>query len=159
MSIDRGYKISITDEVTVGCLEERSREGDSFLSRNFRDGLKFELVRAGYKVTSDGELNNAFLSSGIPYLRCLEENEIFALMASSSFDFFIQSYVQEVRVGDILNESLHTSVVLHLYVREGGGMQFGEVRYFGKGFSIKSNINLQRILEKIVQGLKGKDGS
>lgn len=158
VSIDKSYKISNDDEITIGCVEVRSRGGDSFLGKNFRDALKFEFVSAGYKVTSESELNNAFLSSGIPYLRCLREGEIFALTQSSSFNFFIQSYIQEVKVGDLLREKLHTSIVLHLYTGN-GGKQIGEIRFFSKGSTIESNLHLQEMIEMIVRGLKEKDAN
>lgn len=136
-------------EVALGFIEVRNLDLNTFVKKNLHDSLKFELEKAKYKVNDSDTIAAARKASNIENEEMLTGPEIFRLSKTSSFDLYIQGYVQENKVGDALSEEAHTVIVLFLISRD--GKKAGEIRHFSKKKTVVSAENLQEMVQGIVQ--------
>lgn len=140
-------------EISIGFIEIRNFELDSFIKANFYDALKFELEKRNYKVNNPNKVRKVLELANIEEKKYLLEDQIFRLTKNSGFDIFIQGYIQENNVGDALYEEPHTVIVLFLHGRD-RGEKFGEIRLFARDRTILSGENLHEMATSIAKEIK-----
>lgn len=139
-------------EVALGFIEVRNLDLNTFVRKNLYDSIKFELERAKIKVNDPETMKAARKASNIENDEMLSGAEVFRLSKTSSFDLYLQGYVQENKVGDALSEETHSVIVLFLFSRD--GKKAGEIRYFTKMRTVISAENLQEMAQGIVREFK-----
>lgn len=152
-SIDvHGYYHGVKGKIKnigLGDIQLRNVELPSSVQENFYSTLSFTLEKSDYHVlrlltdnATEKERNHNFL----------KPEEIFQLTKTNPFDIFLQGYIYESKSGDILDETIETSVTLWIYDRI-DGKKIGEIRAFGKTGSLVSEAVQYRIAEEIVAKL------
>lgn len=136
-------------EVGLGFIEVRNLDLNTFVRKNLYDSIKFEMEKLRYRVNDPEAMKAARKASNIENEELLSGAEIFSLSKTSSFDLYLQGYVQENKVGDALSEEPHSVIVLFLFSRD--GKKAGEIRYFSKKKTVVSAENLQEMAQGIVQ--------
>lgn len=139
-------------EVALGYIEVRNLDLNTFVRKNLYDSIKFEMEKNKIKVNDPETMKAARKASNIENDEMLSGAEVFRLSKTSSFDLYLQGYVQENKVGDALSEETHSVIVLFLFSRE--GKKAGEIRYFTKKKTVISAENLQEMAQGIVQEFK-----
>lgn len=139
-------------EIALGFIEVRNLDLNTFVRKNLYDSIKFEMEKAKIKVNDPETMKAARKASNIENDEMLSGADIFRLSKTSSFDLYLQGYVQENKVGDALSEEIHSVIVLFLFSRE--GKKAGEIRYFTKKRTVISAENLQEMAQGIVQEFK-----
>jgi hypothetical protein len=114
------------DKILIGYFEKRILEFDPYIEKNFRDALRFDLFKRGYRtellslpVTDKSE-------KGISAYN-LSSQKISEFNLRHSSDLFIQGIISERSYGDAIETKTSTLVLLFLYNSE--GKRIGEARY------------------------------
>lgn len=149
---DKNTHKDAVKEVALGFIEVRNLDLNTFVRKNLYDSIKFEMEKARFKVNDPETIKAARKASNIENDEMLSGAEIFRLSKTSSFDLYLQGYVQENKVGDALSEEAHSVIVLFLFSREGN--KAGEIRYFSKRKTVVSAENLQDMAQGIVSEFK-----
>jgi hypothetical protein len=116
------------ENILIGYFEKRTLQFDPFIEKNFREALRFDLFKLGYKtellaipVRRDGK--DALKAFPLGSQRISEFNH------RHSSGLFIEGVISERSYGDAMESEMSTLVLLFLY--NGDGIRIGEVRYIG----------------------------
>lgn len=145
-------EIEKINTIAMGYIEIRNIEVSPYVRENFYNSILFELEKKGYKVISWNELQNSMNLSQIENNQYLTYEEIYRLTKTSSFDIFIQGYIQENVIEDSIYLEPHSTIVLFLHSRK-NGKKIGEIRLFSRDKTIQSSENLHYLTEKAVKEL------
>jgi hypothetical protein len=113
------------DKILIGYFEKRILDFDPFIEKNFREALRFDLFKHGYRVEllspATGESGKGVEMYNLSSQMIREYNRI------HTSGFFIQGVISERSYGDAMETETSTLVLLLLYNRE--GKKIGEARY------------------------------
>ncbi len=113
------------DRILIGYFEKRILEFDPFIEKNFRDALRFDLFKRGYRVELLSPVIDGSKKGIGPYN--LSSQMISEYNRRHSSDLFIQGIISERSYGDAMETETSTLVLLLMYNSE--GIRIGEARY------------------------------
>lgn len=128
-------------QILIGNFEKRNMDFDPFVEKNFKDSLRFELIKNHYSASitapdKEQKSNNIFGPA------------ISQLLSENNSDIYIQGIISVNSYGDALSNKTSTLVTVSFY--DTNGVLIGETRYY-TGKSLSNSKEIKNISMKIVQ--------
>ena len=149
--IQKGSISKKPDKILIGFFEKRILEFDPFIEKNFREALRFDLFKRGYRVELLSLPVTDKSEKGISAYN-LSSQRISEYNSRHSSDLFIQGVISERSYGDAMETETSTLVLLLLYNRE--GKRIGETRYIASDTLAKAETIL-KVSSSLVKKLDG----
>ncbi|MBN2041118.1 MAG: hypothetical protein JW864_13830 [Spirochaetes bacterium] len=117
-------------KILIADFEKRFMKYDPYIAENFRDAIRFEFIKLGFKVESlpliaetsesDNDIKNSTEKN-------VTKKTAGKFINDSKSDLIIYGVISEKDYGDAIDTDISTSIVLHLYNKY--GKKIGEARY------------------------------
>jgi hypothetical protein len=138
------------DKILIGHFEKRILEFDPFIEKNFRDALRFDLFKRGYRVDLLSPVTDES-EKGVEAYN-LSSQRISEYNRRHSSGLFIQGVISERSYGDAMETETSTLVLLLLYNSE--GKKIGEARYIAPD-TLASAETILKVSSTLVGKLNG----
>ena len=137
--------------ILIGYFEQRTLGYEPFIEKNFRDALRFDLFKRGYRTELLSMPVTGESARGIEVYH-LNSRMIGEYSRRHASDLFIQGVISERSYGDAIETRRSTLVLLLLYNSE--GRRIGEVRYTASD-TLASAETILRVSSTLVSRLDG----
>ena len=155
----KNKQITKVSKVLIGYFQSRNLNYDPFVVDNFRDTLRFELFKKGYKaellhIVRDDDpdlMNEKTKKLKTPKTDTDKIKSIKYQCKKAKADILLQGVISEKEIGDIISRKRSTSISIQIY--DSKGDKVGEAQYITSK-TLSSAMRLKGIAAKIVASMK-----